>query len=262
MIKTGVWVSVFRNSFIHQISLNSWSHSRLSEHNGLPQSICDSFLWFFLRFLLTWFTTGCPVRSSTLVDTVTGEMSLSIRFSRSRVSLPLDVTVGDEVELEEDVEQWLSCLERVLEVDWSEPEDELADKPGTTIRTKFSVLHCVWIPFFVKCGFWPLIHSKNTRFHRKGFRAIILLACFEDFHSQEFSNSLTYTVASSCVSGGYDYHRTTRIRQKHLSSPFLLIICIDAPESTTNSRSSGLRLDASKHLFSEGEKNCCSFFFL
>ena len=37
--------------------------------------------------------------------TVTGEMSLSIRSSRSRVSLPLDVTVGDEDELEEDVEQ-------------------------------------------------------------------------------------------------------------------------------------------------------------
>ena len=32
-------------------------------------------------------------------------------------------------------------------------------------------------------------------------------------------------------------------------------MCIDAPESTTNSRSSGLRVDAGKHLFSEGEKN-------
>ena len=36
---------------------------------------------------------------------------------------------------------------------------------------------------------------------------------------------------------------------------FLLIMCIDAPESTTNSRSSGLRVDAGRHLFSEGEKN-------
>ena len=43
---------------------------------------------------------------------------------------------------------------------------------------------------------------------------------------------------------------------------FLLIMCIDAPESTTNSRSSSLRVDAGKHLFSEGEKNValsCSF---
>ena len=41
-------------------------------------------------------------------------------------------------------------------------------------------------------------------------------------------------------------------------------MCIDAPESTTNSLSSGFRVDASRHLFSEGEKNValwCSFNF-
>ena len=32
-------------------------------------------------------------------------------------------------------------------------------------------------------------------------------------------------------------------------------MCIDAPETTTNSRSSGLRVDAGRHLFSESEKN-------
>ena len=46
---------------------------------------------------------------------------------------------------------------------------------------------------------------------------------------------------------------------------YLLIICIDAPESTANSRSSGLRFDgASRHQFSESEKNavlCFSFNF-
>ena len=36
---------------------------------------------------------------------------------------------------------------------------------------------------------------------------------------------------------------------------FLLIMCIDAPESTTNSLSSGLRVDAGRHLLSESEKN-------
>ena len=36
---------------------------------------------------------------------------------------------------------------------------------------------------------------------------------------------------------------------------FLLVMCIDAPESTTNSRFSSFRVDAGKHLFSEGEKN-------
>ena len=39
----------------------------------------------------------------------------------------------------------------VLEVD-EDPEDEL-DKPGTTIRTKISVLHYVRIPFLMRCGF-------------------------------------------------------------------------------------------------------------
>ena len=47
--------------------------------------------------------SGLPDRSSTVVDTVTGEMSLSVRSSRSRVLVSL--IVGDEDELEEDVEQ-------------------------------------------------------------------------------------------------------------------------------------------------------------
>ena len=39
-------------------------------------------------------------------------------------------------------------------------------------------------------------------------------------------------------------------------------MCIDAPKSTTDSLSSGFRVDAGKHQFSEGEKNValsCSF---
>ena len=43
---------------------------------------------------------------------------------------------------------------------------------------------------------------------------------------------------------------------------FLLIICIDAPESTTTSLP-GLRVDgAGTHQFSEGEKNVALFFLL
>ena len=42
---------------------------------------------------------------------------------------------------------------------------------------------------------------------------------------------------------------------------FLLIVCIDAPDSTINSLSSGLRVDgAGRHQFSEGEKNAVSVF--
>ena len=91
---------------------------------------------------------------------------------------------------------------------------------------------------------------------------------FEDFHSQEYiPNSLTYTIASSCVLhfsiGGYDYRKTTRFRQGiHFS--IIQVLFADHMQSTTNSRSSSLRVDASKHLFSEGEKNValsCSFNF-
>ena len=32
-------------------------------------------------------------------------------------------------------------------------EGELVDQPGTTIGTKFSVLHCIRIPFLLRCGF-------------------------------------------------------------------------------------------------------------
>ena len=63
-----------------------------------PRSFCGSFLLNF-GFLLAWSISGL---SSTVVDTVTGEMSLSIRSSRSRVLVL--TTVGDEDELEEDVE--------------------------------------------------------------------------------------------------------------------------------------------------------------
>ena len=42
---------------------------------------------------------------------------------------------------------------------------------------------------------------------------------------------------------------------------FLLIMCIDAPESATNSLSSGPRVDgAGRHQFSDGEKNVALFF--
>ena len=58
--------------------------------------------------------------------------------------------------------------------------------------------------------------------------------------------------------GSYDYrdlHDFVRVSISASLKSFLLIMCIDAPESTTNSRSSGLRVDAGRHLFPEGEKN-------
>ena len=55
--------------------------------------------------------------------------------------------VGEVDELEEDLEWSISCLKGVMGGQVGKLEEELVDKPGTTIGTKFSVLHCVRIPF-------------------------------------------------------------------------------------------------------------------
>ena len=91
------------------------------------------------------------------------------------------------------------------------------------------------------------------------------------FIVKNISNSLTYTVASSCVCTSplavvtiVGLHDFVKVSISASLKSFLLIICIDTPESTTNSLSPGLRVDAGRHLFSEGEKNValsCSFNF-
>ena len=104
--------------------------------------------------------------------------------------------------------------------------------------------------------------------HRKAFRAIDSAGVSsKSFIDKNRSNSLTYTVASSCVCtsplavmtivGLNDFVKVS-ISAEFKS--FLLIMRIDALESATNSLSSGLRVDgASKHQVSEGEKNTALF---
>ena len=93
-------------------------------------------------------------RSTRSHDTETGWQSVPHRTSRALVSLPLDTVVNGEVdELEEDGEQGLFCLEGVIDVEEGKLEEELADKPGITIGTKFSVLHGIRTPFLMRYGF-------------------------------------------------------------------------------------------------------------
>ena len=40
-----------------------------------------------------------------------------------------------------------------MDVEEGKLEEELVDKTGTTIGTKFSVLHCIRIPFKMRCDF-------------------------------------------------------------------------------------------------------------
>ena len=63
--------------------------------------------------------------------------------------------------------------------------------------------------------------------------------------------------------GFYDYRGNTQLRSSihfSITHVFFFIKCIDAPESTTNSRSSDWRVDAGRHLFSAHEKECCFVF--
>ena len=90
----------------------------------------------------------------------------------------------------------------------------------------------------------------------------------EDFHCQEY---IQFLDIHNCLFmrlhfsiGGYDYRRTTRLVKVSISALLrsFLLMCIDAPESTTNSLSSGFNVDAGRHLFSGDEKNAalsCSF---
>ena len=93
----------------------------------------------------------------------------------------------------------------------------------------------------------------------------------EDFHCQEyieFFDKLWPLQASALhhwlltIAGLHDFVKVSN-SAKFKSS--LLIMCIESPESTTNSLSSSLSVDgAGRHQFSEGEKNavlCFSFIF-
>ena len=129
---------------------------------GLPALSRGFRFYLVLDFWLAWATTGLPVVSLqdvNLTQALDGNLSPS-DLPLSWVSLSLNtVVVGEVDELEEDVGWLPSCLEGVIDVEEWELDEELADKPGTTIGTKFSVLHCIRIPFSMRCGFWPLIIS-------------------------------------------------------------------------------------------------------
>ena len=211
------------------------------------QELCHplDFLWILAATPGYRHTTGLSVLSWFHLYLIWGVLvglgaalddNLSQSSSCTRVWLSFGTVVIVEIdELEEDVGWLLSCLESVIEVEGWELEEELDDKPGTTIGKKFSVLHCIRILSLMRCYPHPYSHwsiHRNARFHRKACRAIILLACFRR------SNSLTYTVASSnvCTSplafmtvvGLNDFVKVS-ISAEFNSS--LLITCIDAPES-------------------------------
>ena len=110
----------------------------------------------------------------------------------------------------------------------------------------------------------------SIRVHRKAFLAIKLLAYPRGLSLSRIYPILWQTVGSSCVCTSLLAGMTVvglldvvKVTNSVEFKSFLLIMCIDAPESTTNSLSSGLRIDgAGRHQFSEGEKNAVLSFSL
>ena len=150
---------------------------------------------------------------------------------------------------------------------------EELDKPGTTIGTKFSVLQIIRIPSLMRCGFWPLIHSQEYPFSSQSFPSDNTAGVFSrTFTVKNISKSLTYTIASSsCVCTSplavmtiVGLHDFVKVSISTDSSP-LCWSCASTLRSPQQILfSSGVRFDAGRHLFSEGEKNAalwCSFNF-
>ena len=112
-----------------RFSLNSDSHSSMSEWYGSLRT-CSWFSWSVYSTTEEYGSLRTCLSTFSL-DTVTGEWS-----------------------------EWsISWPESVMDVEENKLEEELVDEPITTIGTTFSVLHCVRIPFWMRCGLWPLIHS-------------------------------------------------------------------------------------------------------
>ena len=199
----------------------------MSEHNGSPRSISST----------------CEL------DTSTGWESIPLRSSLSRVTLSLNtLVVGELDELEEDVGWLRSCLESVIDVEEGKLEEKLDDKPGTPRSEQSSPYYIVFESRF----WWDVVFDrwstrKNIRFHRKAFRATILLACFRGLSLSTKYPLLWHTPLPLHASAllhwllwpSWVYTTSSRYPFRQNSNPFLLILCIDAPESTTNFRSSG-----------------------
>ena len=132
------WLSVFRNSVIHKILSEFLQPFRYVIRVSPNLLVILIFIWFW-EF---WF-----VYSTTLL------------MFQKNTGLPVLAFPHFHLTRLRDGDPSLSCLKGDIGVEVGKLEEELADKPGTTIGTKFSVSHFIRIPFLMRCGFWPLIHS-------------------------------------------------------------------------------------------------------
>ena len=169
-------------------SLNNipfWVAWWVTVYNGSPRSIIN--IWTWHRHW-KWIN-----------------FTLILSFSSLTVAV-----VGEDDELEEDVERCLSCLAYLKLKDENWRKNSLI-KPRTTIGTKFSVLHCVRKPFWMRCGFWPLIHSYEYACSSQSLPSDKTTGVFFDVHCGLFTR-LHFNV------GCKNRRRTSRCRHGFQSS--------------------------------------------
>ena len=236
-----------------RFSLNSCSHSGISEHNGSHRSVS----WF--SFLLGFGILVRLVKKLLLWDSRRTRVSPFLPFNTCAWHkhwmgiYPTQVFPCSSLTVAWPSHGWwgrrawgryrmINLLSwrchgcwREKTGGWTRWQARNHDRNEVLCSTVFEN-HFQWDVFFDR---WST--HKNIRFHRKAFRA-------EDFLLVDnVSNSLTKTVTSSCVCTSplavmtiVGLHDFVKVSISAEFKSFLLIMCIDAPESTTKSRSSSL----------------------
>ena len=186
MRRTGVCVSVFRNSVILEIL---WILAAIPVcRNDTGRPVLARVSHFYLGSgILVGFVNNSSDVSEAYGSPCSCLSTLSLGgWSEQSISVE-DVMGGEVDELEEALGWPMSCLKGVMGVEEGKLEEELVDKPRNTIGTNFSVLHCIQIPFLMRCGFWPLIDSYEYPCSSQSFPSDKnWWRILEDFQSQEY----------------------------------------------------------------------------
>ena len=134
----------------------------------------------------------------------------------------------------------------------------IADSPNSVFNEMWFLTldPFVWIPVFIaklseRQYCWRVIEDLHCQEYIQLF----------DIHNCLFMRLHTSPLAVMTIVRLHDF---VKVSISAWLKSFLLIMCIDGPESTTNSLYSGFNVDAGKHPFSGDEKNValwCSFNF-
>ena len=131
--------------------MNPCSHTGISELNGSPRSfnngssrsLCGSFLLISRVYWLDQHRVSPIFRQPSLTQSLE---RCHFQFDPLALESEFHLLEVMKTSLKNMWNNDSPVLKVSLKLTKSDPEDEF-DKPGTTIGTKFSVLHCIRIPF-------------------------------------------------------------------------------------------------------------------